>query len=846
MPIPLLGSLLKRLLKSLNAQSDTASLAERHQRLLHNIGERFCDFTLSVDTLCVTEIGTQANRLFKRPPEQLFQRPLLDAIDWLAEDKQRLESALQRLPEQHQHTLELQFTTAEKDIRTTKLTLDLIFDARNIPLYIEGLFEDITDQIQAQHELVQAANVFHYSQEGIIITDRTGHILNLNDAFTRITGYTKAEILGKTPNILSSGRHDKLFYAELWQELFAKGSWSGEIWNRRKNGEIYPEKMTISSILDDNGAPREFIAQFSDISLQKKQQSQLEFIAHFDPLTGLPNRTLLADRLNQAISYAKGHQLNLAVLFIDLDGFKAINDFFGHQAGDQLLISIATRLKQVLREEDTIARIGGDEFVAVLLDTEDTPETHDMLERLLREASKPVSYESNQLRVSASIGVSFYNQQNELDADQIIRQADQAMYQAKMKGKNQLYVFEEETYGALAQSEELKALEAGLNRGELRLFFQPKINLHTGIILGFESLIRWQHPEKGILPPIAFLPLLRDHPLSAEIGFWVIEAALKQIQAWQNTGFASINLSVNIEGDLLQETNFVDRLRYVLQAYPSIQPSQLTLEILETSALEDIFSVSKTMKDCSDQIGVRFSIDDFGTGYASLTYLKHLPVSELKVDQSFVKDLLTDPQSLSIMESIIGMGEAFQLDVIAEGVETDEQATLLLKLGCQQAQGYHISRPMPAEAVPKWIQQWQAPPHWQRIHTLSKDDLTLVAAATQHRAWLKQLHGYIYDEIDTPPPLEAHQCEFGHWLKQHGLDVFETASALETVEKLHEQVHQASHQIVHLKQNGELKTAKQRLDELEHFKDGILNQLNQLTQAENSAKTPASKAPAPI
>ncbi|WP_127119187.1 EAL domain-containing protein [Thiomicrospira sp. S5] len=818
-----------RMIQRKRDQQQIESQQEQYERLVDEIGRDYCVFSLEPDTGRITYISDSAKDIFGQPKNALLKTNILAGIHWQDDSQQNLKKALDKLVSQHENenTLDLTFNTPQGDKRAIKVMQHTVLDDQSRLTSIDGLIENITDKIQTEHDLIQAANVFRHSQEAILITDRQGHILNINDAFTRITGYSKEEVLGETPRVLSSGKHDKTFYAELWRELFDQGTWSGEIWNRRKNGEIYPEKMTVSSILDENGSPKEFIALFSDITTQKKQQSQLEYIAHFDALTGLPNRTLLADRLNQAITYSKRHQLNLAVLFIDLDGFKAINDLYGHQAGDELLITIAKRFKKALREEDTIARIGGDEFVAVILDIEDTSETDALLQRLLEDANKSMTFEDNLLKVSASIGVSFYNQQNDLDADQIIRQADQAMYQAKMKGKNQVYVFDEKTLGSMAQTQELMALEQGVKNDELRLYFQPKIHLREGHVLGFESLIRWQHPEKGLLSPAAFLPLLRDHPLSIDVGFWVIEAAMKQMQQWKTLGL-DINLSINLEGELLQEPDFIPRLGDVLNRYPDIPARNLTLEILETSALEDIFSVSKTMTECSSKLGVNFSIDDFGTGYASLTYLKHLPVTELKVDQSFVKDLHTEPQSLSIMESIIGMGDAFNLDVIAEGVETDEQATLLLKLGCNMAQGYHISRPMPPAEIPGWMAQWQPAPHWHQVEKLDKRDLSLIAAATEHRSWINTLHKFVHDQVDAPPPLELSRCGFGQWLNAKGPEMIQDTERLEAIHLVHSQVHYLGELIIELKRHGKQEDAIAELHHLNSMKNELLAHIDAL------------------
>ena len=556
-----------------------------------------------------------------------------------------------------------------------------------------------------------AAIVFTHAREGIMITHADGTILDVNDAFTRITGYERDEVLGQNPRILSSGRQGKEFYATMWRHLMENGHCIGEVWNRRKNGEVYAEMQTISAVRDAQGKTSHYVALFSDITTIKAHQQQLEHIAHYDALTNLPNRVLLADRLYQAMTQAQRRGQLLAVAYLDLDGFKSINDRHGHEAGDQLLIALASRMKLALREGDTLARLGGDEFVAVLLDLPDVAASVPMLTRLLAAAAQPVQSDDLVLQVSASLGVTFYPQADEVDADLLLRQADQAMYQAKQAGKNRYHVFDaEQDRNVRGHHESIERIRQALAEHEFVLHYQPKVNMRTGQVIGAEALIRWQHPVQGLLLPAAFLPMIEDHPLAIDIGEWVIDTTLTQMEHWQAAGL-EMPVSVNVGARQLQQTNFVARLRAQLAAHPQVSPSRLELEVLETSALKDLAHVSMTIESCS-QMGIKFSLDDFGTGYSSLTYLKRLPVALLKIDQSFVRDMLDDPDDMAILEGVIGLANAFHREVIAEGVETVAHGEMLLQLGCELAQGYGIARPMPADALPPWCTAWQAAPAW--------------------------------------------------------------------------------------------------------------------------------------
>ncbi|PIY29460.1 MAG: hypothetical protein CO105_12540 [Comamonadaceae bacterium CG_4_9_14_3_um_filter_60_33] len=577
--------------------------------------------------------------------------------------------------------------------------------------YLLGISEDITESKKDQERLLLTANVFTHAREGILITDAAGIIVDVNESFSRITGYSRAQVLGQTPRIWSSGHQTPEFYQEMWSTLRRDGQWYGEVWNRRQNGEVYAEMLNISAVLDAQGLAQNYVALFSDITAIKEHEKELEHIAHYDVLTGLPNRVLLADRLDQAMTQSGRRSQQLAVAYLDLDGFKNINDQHGHALGDVLLRQVASRMKQSLREGDTLARIGGDEFVAVLIDLDDSQAAVPLFERLLKAASEPVHHDGLLLQTSASLGVTFYPQAEALEADQLLRQADQAMYQAKLSGKNRFHLFDaEQDRTTRGHFESLARIRNALAASEFVLFYQPKVNMRSGAVIGVEALIRWQHPEKGLLAPALFLPVIEDHALAIEVGEWVIDTAISQNEIWQSQGL-DLPVSVNVGARQLQQGNFVVRLQALLAAHPQFRPSNLEIEILETSALKDMAGVSQLIEDCY-QMGVLFALDDFGTGYSSLSYLKHLRVSMLKIDQSFVRDMLDDPDDLAILQGVIGLAVAFKRQVIAEGVETSAHANMLLQLGCELGQGYGIARPMPAAEVPQWAQRWQQNPRW--------------------------------------------------------------------------------------------------------------------------------------
>jgi diguanylate cyclase (GGDEF)-like protein/PAS domain S-box-containing protein len=721
------------------------------------------------------------------------------------------------------YDIEFKITTADrgevKDIRA----IAQIDKGQGV---IFGVVQDIGERKRFEAGLQLAANVFTHVREGIMISDAHGIIVDVNDAFTRITGFARSDAIGQSPRILKSERQTPDFYAAMWSSLDERGYWSGEIWNRRKNGELYAQGLTISAVRDALGRAQNYVGLFTDITSTKELQEQLQRIAHYDALTDLPNRVLLADRLQQALAQCHRKNSLVAVVYLDLDDFKMVNDSHGHGVGDALLVTVAQRMKDALREGDTLSRIGGDEFVAVLVNLEQTQSYQPAIERLLLAAAAPVIVDGLNLQVSVSIGVTLYPQDLG-DADLLLRHADQALYVAKQSGKNRYHLFDVAHDAAInTQRESLQHLRTAFDRGEFVLYYQPKVNMRSGEVVGTEALIRWQHPQRGLLNPSLFLPLIESDTLAIDLGEWVIDKALAQLERWHQQGL-DIPVSVNIAAGHLQQSDFLARLKQMLIAHPSIRPGDLTMEVLESSALGDLNRVSQIIKDCQS-FGVGFALDDFGTGYSSLTYLKRLPVSVLKIDQSFVRNMLDDPDDLAILEGIIGLSAAFRRDVIAEGVETVEQGELLLELGCEQAQGYGIGRPMPAGDFPRWVADWRPDARWLGKEPARRDDLPLLFVQVEHRAWFLAVEKYLSSELGEPPPLAEDQCRLGHWLTTKGRAAYAGHADFQAAERRHREVHALAAEFNELKACGRSREALARIGELRALKNALIEHLKAL------------------
>ncbi len=555
---------------------------------------------------------------------------------------------------------------------------------------------DITARKEAEDCMRIAAATFE-TQEAILITDADSNIVRVNQAFQSITGYKADEVVGKNPRILQSGRHDVGFYKAMWSALIDTGKWSGEVWDKRKNGDIYPKDMTITAIRDQNEKVTSYVAVFTDISLRKESEQRIHQLAFYDPLTALPNRRLLFDRLQQAMSVSMRNGHYGALLFLDMDHFKTINDTQGHAVGDLLLIEVAHRLKRCVREGDSVARLGGDEFVILLEDMGIRPDeaaasVELIAETVRNELGLPYLLNDFEYRTTTSIGVSLFPGHQE-SVEDLLMHADVAMYQAKSAGRNVIRFFDPEMQMALDARAGLESdMRRALDKKQFLLHYQVQVD-SRGKATGAEVLLRWKHPERGFVFPDQFIPLAEETGLIVPVGLWVLKTACAQLKVWQGSPLTrDLTLAVNVSAKQFHQEDFVVQIQHALLE-SGAKPSQLKLELTESTVLENVDDTIRTMREIK-MLGVDFSMDDFGTGYSSLQYLKRLPLDQIKIDKSFVRDIASDPNDVAIVQTIIAMTDALGLNVIAEGVETIEQRDFLDKHGCHAFQGYLFSKPV--------------------------------------------------------------------------------------------------------------------------------------------------------
>lgn len=556
---------------------------------------------------------------------------------------------------------------------------------------------DVTEKRRAEEQLRLAASALEHAAEGVMISDESHRIVSVNKAFKRITGYARSEVIGRDPEFLRSGKHDAAFFEELWNEIRNTGTWKGELWRRRKSGEIYPEWRSISAVQDPSGKVTHYVSVFSDISQLKQAKARLEFLAHHDVLTGLPNRTLFEDRLQEALHRAHRHGAIVGLLFIDLDHFKHINDSLGHGVGDQMLQGVAARLRAQVRETDTVARLGGDEFTVLLDELAESGTAAIVAEKLRAALAEPLVVGNQELFISGSIGISCYPQDGG-DAQTLLKNADAAMYRAKERGRdNYQYFSADMNVQALDRLLMTNSLRLALERDEFLLDYQPIVNLASGQVVALEALLRWRHPELGIVPPGRFIPLAEDTGLIVPIGDWVLKSACTQMKAWQNQGFALQRMAVNLSARQFKQKDLAQRIEAILHE-TRLAARFLELEITESMVMEDPAEAEKVL-DQLHAIGIHLAIDDFGTGYSSLSYLKRFPIDFLKIDRSFVRDLPDNPDDVAITRAIVGLAKSLEMWVIAEGVETERQRAFLKAEGCEEAQGYLLSKPVGAEQI---------------------------------------------------------------------------------------------------------------------------------------------------
>ncbi len=711
-----------------------------------------------------------------------------------------------------------------------------------LPLLVESLSAEIQRsrteaKLRLQEDLLRRTEasyraLFDSLHETIYVQETDGRFITVNKGAERMYGHPREWFVGRSPvDIAAPQGNDLAELQKRYARVLAGEAQTFEFWGQRADGTAFPKEVHARR---GHWHDREVIFALAiDITDRKAHQQQLEYAARYDSLTGLPNRSQFAERVRQSIEQAHQRGRRVAIAYIDLDGFKAINDRYGHDVGDRLLVEVARRMERSLRGDDIITRLGGDEFAAILSGPSEEAITP-LLNPLLNAADEPLQIDHLQLRVSASIGVAFCPLSGGADPDQLLRQADQAMYQAKLAGKNRYHLFDAaQDRDIRIHHENIGRIREALEQHEFVLYYQPKVNMHTGEVVGVEALIRWQHPERGLLTPLTFLPDVEGHSLDVEIGEWVIASALYQSRQWQEQGHW-LPISVNISAWHMEQDDFVERLQVQLASHPHLPEGSLELEVLESTALEDINRITAVMRACT-QLGVGFALDDFGTGYASLTYLKRLPAQVLKIDQSFIRDMLEDPDDLAILEGVLGLAGAFRRKTIAEGVETLLHGELLLQLGCELAQGYGIAHPMPAEALPNWLASWQPDPLWRATQPLSHDDLPILYAGVEHRAWINAVEASLHGLEDSPPPLDHHQCRFGNWLDHH-LHELEARRhhSMAEIQQLHQQVHAEA---IALLRQAPLHSEAAQLRTLHQLRDNLLEALAALLH-QTAGKTP--------
>ena len=691
-----------------------------------------------------------------------------------------------------------------------------------------GTHLDVTPRKEAEKKLQLSSRVFTHTYEGIVITDTNRKVIDANPAFFKITGYNRKEIIGQNPSILRSDRQDTQFYQSMWQEINENDYWQGEVWNRKKGGEFYAQLLTISVLKNDIGDITNYLGVFTDITQTKLQQEKLDLMAYYDVLTKLPNRALFIDRFNQAIAHSKRSNSQLAICYIDLDKFKPINDNYGHAVGDLVLIDVAKRITDCIREEDTVSRQGGDEFALLISNVESQAHCEKTLERIHHALAQPFIIDSISHDISASSGYTIYPNDTG-DIDTLLRHADHAMYGAKQAGRNRYHLFNPEQDKETAHKRHrLGEIEQALVNEDFCLYYQPKVNMVTGEVFGVEALIRWDHPESGLIPPLDFLPYIDGTDLEIRIGSWVINEAVAQLVLWQQVGI-ELELSINVSSYHLLSEGFYHQLQDTLKKHPSVDSKFLQIEILETSVLRDIEDISNVMKACQEGLGIRFALDDFGTGYSSLAHLKNLSANTIKIDQTFIRDILEDPSDYVIIAGIIGLANSFNLNVIAEGVETTEHGLLLLTMGCEDAQGYGIAKPMPASEIPHWLAEytinkdWLASGHKRRTHKENK----LESFRLTNQQWQNHFVSNIQSSpgtIEYWPIIDGKTCHCSHWIKRAKQEKLIETEYLDDLQESHKKIHLLAHDLFLKYQNGNIETAREGLPELQ----GAFDKMNEV------------------
>ncbi len=680
-------------------QQDDAmqALETRLHRITDAVPGALCQFHLTPKSKPrFTFISKGAGELWGMPIRELRHDHTLMWRMVLEEDKRAVRASLRGAASNgHPWSHEFRLRRTDGELRWVRMSAALDRSAERPHSTWNGIMVDITDRRLAEQRLSQWAAAFENISEGVIITDTRGRIQDVNRAFCNITGYSRDEVTGQTTSFLHSGRHEAAFYQAMWATLRSAGKWQGEIWNRRKNGEVFPEWLSISPVSNEQDELTNYVGVFADITTIKESERQLLHLAHHDPLTGLPNRLLFSARLEHTLQQAKRVPATIGLLFLDLDRFKNVNDSLGHALGDELLTQAAHRLRSCVRQQDTVARLGGDEFIVILQNLASARDAGAVAEKILAALQQPFALTGHEVTVTASIGISLCPDDGQ-ESNTLLRNADAAMYRAKELGCNSYAYYTPELTTIVRERFDLENnLRRALERDEFRLFFQAQVSAADGRIVGAEALLRWQHPELGLVIPDKFIPLAEETGLITPIGEWVLRAACAQAKQWRSWGLPPVRLAINLSGQQIMSEFINDKLEKLLEEV-QLEPSCLEFEITESFVMKHPEQAVQVL-DKLRTLGISLAIDDFGSGYSSLGYLKRLPVHKLKIDQSLVRDIPSDPNDKAIARAVIALGHSLGLTVIAEGVETEMQGEFVRAEGCDQFQGYLYGRPTPAE-----------------------------------------------------------------------------------------------------------------------------------------------------
>ncbi|MDK9715663.1 MAG: EAL domain-containing protein [Sulfuritalea sp.] len=677
------------------ADSELEDLRQQAQILQH-INESVISMDLAG---FITGWNSSAERLFGYSEAEVIGRHVLFLYADESEEDFRFEDAFLN---RGGREMEVRRRKKNGEIFWARLQLSLLKDDDGQPNGIIGFLSDITERRDAAEQLRLHARIFEQSDEAILITDAREKIVSVNPAFTRITGYSADEVIGETPRKFRSGRHDAAFFAKMWERLLGTGYWQGEVWDRRKDGEIYPKWLSIGSVRDAKGEITHYFSIFTDITDRKRAEGRIHHLAYFDALTGLPNRVQFNRLADQALMASKRKEGFGAVLFIDLNRFKPINDTLGHVVGDKVLQETANRFRSCLRGADVVCRLGGDEFAVGLFEIASRDHAANVAHKLLAALDDPIVIGGRELKLGAAIGISIFPEDG-MDTETLLRQADIAMYRAKQTGPDGLSFFSEDMNQRAVDRLNLEAgLRRAIDRDELLLHYQPKVSIETGAIIGAEALVRWRHPERGLVPPAEFVPVAEESGLIVHVSNWVLEAACRQIRQWMDEGLPAMHIAVNLSARDFS-SSLPARVQELLERH-KIGAEWLELEITEGMLMHHTAKVVAMMDEIT-ALGVALSLDDFGTGYSSLSYLKRFPIDTLKIDRSFVISIPDDVDDCAIAGAIVSMSKQLKHNVIAEGVESGDQLAFLKSLGCDEIQGYLFSPPVPAETFAAMVRE---------------------------------------------------------------------------------------------------------------------------------------------